>query len=159
MSKTVYFDDLRVGDRWTSPERVITEAEVDRFADLTGDRNPLHVDKEFAREASPFGRPIVHGLLGLSYVAGLGSESPLLDTLAFLGVSDWQFCRPIYFGDEVHVLTEVVELTPKGRKRGQVILQRTLVNQDGETVQQGFFKVLVARRTALPKPAVSAAAG
>lgn len=138
------FECLSVGDRWVSERRQITAAEVTRFADLTGDHNPLHTDEQFARE-TPFGQPIAHGLLGLSYVAGLGSESPLLDTVAFLAVYNWRFLRPIYFGDTVRVRTEVCELEPNGRKRGRVVLKRALINQDDEVVQEGLFETLVAR--------------
>jgi acyl dehydratase len=144
MPQLLHFDNLAVGDRWVSPVREITEADVVQFADLTGDYNPLHMDEEFARH-SPFRRPIAHGLLGLAVVAGLGSESPLVDTVALLGVRDWEFLKPVYFGDQVHVVTEVVDLRPNGRRCGRVVLQRSLINQDGLIVQRGTFESLVAR--------------
>ena len=146
MAQTLYFDDLDVGDSWQSPRRTITHEEVFQFAELTGDFNPLHLDEEFAKE-TPFRQPIAHGLLGLSYVAGLGSQDPLLETVAFLGIRDWKFLQPIYFGDEVHVVSEVAELASVGRKRGRVLLKRSLLNQDGLLVQQGHFETLVARRS------------
>ncbi|MCA9196934.1 MAG: MaoC/PaaZ C-terminal domain-containing protein [Pirellulaceae bacterium] len=144
-SKRMNFEDLRVGDRWTSPSRIITSDDVSEFAHLTGDYNPLHMDEQFARK-TPFRQPIAHGLLGLSFVAGLGSESPLVDTVAFLGVNNWKFCKPVYFGDTVHVMTEVVQMDQQGRKRGRVIWKRELINQRGEVVQCGLFETLVATR-------------
>ena len=153
MSKRICFDDLSQGDSWTSPERCVSAGDVSGFAELTGDHNPLHTDYEFAR-GTPFGQPIAHGLLGLSFVAGLGSASPLLDVVAFLGVYDWRFLSPIYYGDRVHVLSEVSDLEPTGRKRGRVVLKRSLINQDGQLVQEGYFESLVARRVSIPEEAL-----
>ncbi len=148
MSQFKYFDDLTVGDLYLSPAQVVTVDEVHRFASLTGDLNPLHLDEEFAQR-SPFGRPIAHGLLGLSYVAGLASKSPAMEHVALLEVNQWQFLRPIYFGDEVRVESEVIDLEPSGRKRGRVTWRRRLINQHGQVVQQGYFDILVTRRSAL----------
>ena len=107
----LYFEDLRLGDRWVSPTRTITEEDVTGFARLTGDHNPLHLDGDFARQ-SPFGRPIAHGLLGLSFAAGLASDSPRVETVAFLSVHEWRFLKPVYFGDRVHVVTEIGQYAP-----------------------------------------------
>jgi acyl dehydratase len=143
MTLSLCFDQLHVGDQWTSPARTITEADVVQFAGLTGDFDPLHMDHEFAR-ATPFGQPIVHGLLGLSLVAGLGSHSPRPNTLALVEVRDWKFLKPVFIHDTVHVATEVIAKRPKGRRCGQVSWRRRLVNQHGETVQEGVFETLVA---------------
>jgi acyl dehydratase len=144
MSGQLHFDDLKVGDRWTSPSRTITRQDVAEFADLTHDFNPLHLDERFASE-SPFGRPIAHGLLGLSLVAGLASQNPKIETIALLGIYDWQFIRPVYYGDRVYVESEVMELEANGRKRGRVVWLRSLVNQAGYAVQRGRFDTLVTR--------------
>jgi acyl dehydratase len=113
------------------------------FAGLTGDFNPLHMDHEFARQ-SHFGRPIAHGILGLSLVAGLGSHWPRVRTDAFISIQNWKFLKPVYFGDTVHVLTEVVEKGPRGRRRGNVCWRRQLINQHGDVVQEGIFETLVS---------------
>lgn len=114
------FDQVEIGDTWRSPSRTITEGDIVSFAGLTGDFNPLHVNHKFAR-STPFGRPIAHGLLGLSLVAGLGSLSPNMNTTAFMRVVEWKFLHPIYIGDTVHVITEVVDKQSGGRKHGLVI--------------------------------------
>lgn len=145
MADRIYFEDLNLGDQFRSPSRVMTQDAVRQFAMLTGDHNPLHLDEDFAAE-SPFGRPIAHGLLGLSLVAGLASTSPLIETIALLGVSQWRFVRPVYFGDEVHVISEVDTLEASGRKRGRLVWKRQLFNGQGNLVQEGLFDTLVARR-------------
>jgi 3-hydroxybutyryl-CoA dehydratase len=146
MTKCLYFDDLQIGDQWSTPTKRISGEQVRQFASLTGDYNPLHWDEDYARQ-TPFGQPIAHGLLGLSVAAGLGSECPLVETVAFLGVSDWRFLKPIYHGDEIHLVTEVVDLEPAGRKRGRVRWKQTVLNQHGQCVQEGLFETLISRQT------------
>jgi acyl dehydratase len=141
------FEDVAVGDTWISPARTITETDVVQFACLTGDFNPLHVDQEFAR-STPFGQPIAHGLLGLSYVAGLGSHAPRMATLSFLRILEWNFVKPICFGDTVHVRTEILGIEPKARgRRAEITWQRELVNQAGDVVQIGRTLTLVAGKS------------
>jgi acyl dehydratase len=143
------YDDVAVGDQWRSPPRTVQESDVRAFADLTGDRNPLHLDEEFARQ-TPFGRPIVHGLLGMSLVAGLGSHSPCLDTAVFVRVVDWRFARPLYAGDTVYVQTTVVNKSPPGRRRGLVTWKRQLINQHDEVVQEGTTETWVQLHDSSP---------
>ena len=152
MSDALYFEQLKVGDRWVSPSRTVTEQDVSDFAGLTGDFDPLHTDQEYAAK-SPFGRRIAHGLLGLSLVAGLSSQHPSMNTCAFVSISDWRFENPIYFDDTVHVVTEVVNLdSTSGGRAGEVTWQRQLLNQDGQVLQQGQLRTLVNRKTRLRKP-------
>lgn len=145
------FEELGVGDTWTSPARTITETDIVNFACLTGDFNPLHVDREHAR-VTPYKGRIAHGLLGLSYMAGLGSFSPCVDTAAFVQILNWRFERPIYIGDTIHVVTEVVEKRQNGRRRGHVIWRRRIVNQHNEVVQEGELETLVMRSGARNLP-------
>ncbi|MDB4766734.1 MaoC/PaaZ C-terminal domain-containing protein [bacterium] len=141
--ESMYFDDVEVGQTWISQARTVTQGDVSQFATMTGDFNPLHVDHDFAANG-PYRQPIAHGLLGLSWVAGLGSTAPLMHTVAFTCVKSWNFLAPIYFGDTVHVETVCLEKLGRGRKAGQVVWDRKLINQKGQTVQQGQFETLVA---------------
>ncbi len=152
MNAALYFDDFKVGDAWTSRGRTVTESDIVTFACQTGDMDPLHVDHEFAKEG-PFRRPIAHGLLGLSWTAGLASMFPTVNTLAFLSISQWEFHRPIHAGDTLCVVNSIVGLTPKGRRRGQVKWLRKLMNQSSEIVQSGYFETLVACRSVTAAPA------
>jgi len=142
------FDALHPGQSWTSSPRVVTEDDVMEFARLTGDFDPLHVDEDFASQ-SPFGKPIAHGLLGLSLVAGLGSDNPRAATVAFVAIREWRFLKPIYFGDTVCAVTEVTDKRSNGRRHGLVTWKRRLVNQHGVTVQEGVFETLVRTKAAV----------
>ncbi len=145
MQTPLYFEDLQPGDMWTSQKREVTAEDVADFAELTGDHDPLHTDQLVAA-GSPFGGPIAHGLLGLSILAGLSSTSPNVATLALIGISDWEFDAPIFFGDSVHVVTRVTDVASHGRRAGRVTWLRQLVNQNDRIVQKGVFVTLVAAR-------------
>ena len=137
------FNQLSEGDEWESPGRTITETDVVNFAGISGDFNPIHVDHEAAR-SGPFGRPVAHGLLGLSIASGLGSYSPRVDTLAFLAILEWHFREPIHFGDTVHLVSQVETLESQSRgRRGIVTWHRRLMNQHGKIVQEGRVQTLV----------------
>ncbi|MAR12009.1 MAG: dehydratase [Blastopirellula sp.] len=145
MTDIVYFEDLAVGDEWHSEARQINEAEVSSFAHLTGDFDPLHMDESFA-ERTPFRKRIAHGVLGLAMLAGLGSENPRVETVALVGIEDWKFHHPIYFGDTVYAQNTIIALAGNGRRRGRVTWHRQLINQDDCVVQEGTMITLVASR-------------
>ena len=149
MESPLFFDDISVGQVWISPRRTITEADVIQFATMTGDFNPLHVDYDFASK-SHYHQPIAHGLLGLSWVAGLGSHFPSVNTLAFTAVRNWEFDRPLYFGDTVYVETISLEKSPAGRRAGKVVWLRKLINQSDQITQHGVFETLVATKRSVP---------
>lgn len=157
MSDALYLEDLEVGRTWKSPARTLTETDIVSFAGMTGDYDPLHVDREFASE-TPYGKPIAHGLLGLSLMAGLSSTCPRVRTMALVRVDQWMFHRPIFIGDTLHVITEVESITPRGRRSGEVVWYRKLVNQRGECVQSGRISTLVSSHSFLPRTSTAAAA-
>jgi 3-hydroxybutyryl-CoA dehydratase len=144
----LYFDDLRVGDRWESPSRTVTDAHFAFFAGMTGDNHPLHYDDEYARR-TPFGARLAHGLLVMSMTA-VGA-SPLSHRLhgsmiAFVE-QGCRFVKPVLIGDTIHPEHEVVALEPKG-DRGVVRLAARVRNQRGDVVLDGYHVYLVRRRAA-----------
>lgn len=150
MSRNVrYFDEFRVGESYTTVSRTVTEADVMAFAGLTMDYNPLHTDFEFAKQ-TPYGRPIAHGLLGLALANGLKQRLGLLDgsVLAFLGIKDWNFHRPIFFGDTIHVQLTITETRPsKSQSDRGIITQRVeVLNQAGTMVQSGHLTTMLRVR-------------
>ena len=69
-----------------------------------------------------------------------------MQTEAFVQIREWQFLKPMFIGDTVHVVTEVVQWRESGRRRGTVVWRRSLLNQKGEIVQTGLFESIVSRR-------------
>ena len=142
-----YFEDIQVGDEYLSPGRTITEADIVAFAGLSGDYNVLHTDAEFMK-GSIFGERIAHGLLGLSVSSGLGARAvprPFA-TLAFLGLR-WRFKGPIKIGDTIKVQMKVTSKKETSKPdRGIVTVQRQVLNQRGELVQEGDTELMIERR-------------
>ncbi|MBN9121215.1 MAG: MaoC family dehydratase N-terminal domain-containing protein [Planctomycetes bacterium] len=139
----LYFDEIAPDGEWTSEPRTITTTDVLAFADLTGDRNPVHVDPEFAR-TTPFRRCIAHGMLGLSVVGGLGWKTPFAHTVAFLELREWHFRAPIFPGDAIRVRSRVREKQLQGRgRRGTVVWDVVALNQSDRVVQEGVLVTLV----------------
>jgi 3-hydroxybutyryl-CoA dehydratase len=151
----LYFDDVAVGQVWESQGRTITEADIVNFAGLSGDFNPIHIDREFA-QSTPFRRPIAHGLLVLSVGSGLGLWAPPMRTLAILEIREWRFHEPFYVGDTLHVRAEVLAKEVRGRgRRGTITWKRQLLKQDGKLAQEGITLTLVEGRG--PSPGAEAA--
>lgn len=145
MQAALSYEQLNIGDRWTSGSRTIAMEEIHLFAGLTGDNDPLHMDPEFAAKG-PFGQPIAHGMLGMSILIGLSSTAPRVRTSAFVDIRGWNFLKPVFPGDSVHVVTEIVDMKPHGRRHGEVHWYRQLINQKGEKVQDGILVTLIARQ-------------
>jgi len=142
----LYFDDLELGQEWTSPGRTVTETDIVTFAGFSGDYNPMHVDHEYAKN-TPFRRPIAHGFGVFSIASGLGVMVPPVRTVALLAVQSWRFANPVFVGDTITVTTRVAQKTVRGRgRRGEVVWHRSIHNQDGKVVQEGEILTLVECR-------------
>lgn len=128
----LYFDEFELGDRFATASRTISEKDVNAFAELTGDHNPLHLDADYAR-ATRFGDRVVHGMLTLSVTGGL--RYPLNgDRLVCLyGIERIRMVRPVRIGDSVRVEGEVAGLTPKDAG-GVVTFAEEVLNQNDERV-------------------------
>jgi len=144
-----YLEEYQVGETFQTPGRTITEADVGLFAGLTGDYNELHTNAAFMKE-SQFGERLVHGLLGLSVSVGLFFRLGFLEgtVIAFLGIEDWQFKAPIFFGDTLNTQLTVTDVKPSTSKpdRGVLRMELALVNQDGVTTQSGKMAFLIKAR-------------
>lgn len=106
------YESLQVGDTF-SVQRLITAEDVQTFADVTGDDNPLHVDAAYA-ETTRFGKPIVHGVLLLGIISKvLGRDFPGPGSVAV--ALSCRFLRPVPVGSEVTVEVRVAEKVEKHR--------------------------------------------
>jgi acyl dehydratase len=142
----VFFEDLKIGQEFTSPGRTVTEADIVIFAGLSGDYNVLHTDAEHMK-SSIFGERIAHGLLGLSIQQGLASRGEPAAAHGLLSALKWKFKGPIKIGDTVHVLSRIAaKRDGPDAGRGLVTVERRLVNQRGEVVQEGETEHVVERR-------------
>lgn len=135
------FEDMSVGMTHQT-EHVITEKDIELFAEVSGDRNPLHMDEEFAKQ-TPFGQRIAHGALTASYISGiLGNDLPGPGSI-FVGLN-MRFRRPVLIGSLVIVKVEVTEM----RERGNRVTLKVSCNVDGKAAISGEAMVMVPSRDA-----------
>jgi 3-hydroxybutyryl-CoA dehydratase len=141
-----YFEDFKIGDRFKSPSRTLTDAHFLFFAGMTGDNHPIHYDDEYGKKTR-FGRRLAHGLLLTSMTAvGASTLAPLIETsiVAFLEQTA-RFRAPVFLSDTIYPEHEVVGLERK-RSSGLLILKVALRNQRGEVVLEGEHRYLIAYR-------------
>ncbi|WP_346008308.1 MaoC/PaaZ C-terminal domain-containing protein [Janibacter terrae] len=145
-----YFEDFAVGQVFRTQGRTITEADLVGFAGWSWDTNPVHTDAVRTADGR-FGRPIAHGVLGLSVAMGLASRLGIFEacSIALLGIDGWRFEAPVLVGDTVTCTIHITgaRATSTGRAG---ILEREFVlsNQDDVVVQRGAIGLMVARRPA-----------
>lgn len=131
------FDELSVGQQ-ADVVHTVTLADIDTFMDLTGDRNPLHDDADFAA-STRFGGIIAHGMLSASFVSTvLGMKLP--GTNAVYVSQALRFKRPVKPGDTITVTAKVTALVPE-RKRVQ--LTTVITNQDRKVVIEGEAEMMM----------------
>ena len=143
------FDALEPGERFATPGRTVSEADIAQFAALTGDTHPQHVDAAWAA-GSRFGEQIAHGLLVLSFAAGSMPFDPER-VVALRRVGDAVFKQPVLIGDTVHVEGEVVSLRPIDDENGLVECRWRVLNQHGRLVLKASVE-LVWRRAPVREP-------
>jgi 3-hydroxybutyryl-CoA dehydratase len=140
----MYFEEFEVGYEIVSAGRTITEADIVNFAALTGDWTQIHVNADYAK-GTMFGQRVAHGLLGLSYAAGLGAQLGFIEetVLAFRSL-EWKFSAPIFIGDTIHLRAKVKETKElKKLGGGSIVFEMRLLNQEGKIVQKGTWSVLM----------------
>ncbi|CAH1791825.1 unnamed protein product [Owenia fusiformis] len=120
--------------------KTFTAEDVRLFSEISEDRNPVHLDTEYAK-TSQFGRCIVHGVLSNGLISSvLGNKLPGFGTI-FIS-QQIEFPNPLYVGEAVTAKVEVLEI----RKRLVTFQTICFKPDDKKVVLQGTAKIL------LPKP-------
>jgi 3-hydroxybutyryl-CoA dehydratase len=129
--------ELKEGDTF-STTREVTDELIRKFAEVSGDYNPLHLDEEYAA-TTRFGKRIAHGMLSGAFISGvLGSELSVRK-IVYLGQT-MKFRAPVFIGDTITVTGTV----KKVRKDKPVIKIETVCeNQHGETVVDGEAVIML----------------
>ena len=132
-------EDLSVGQSAVR-SRAVSEADIEAFADVTGDRNPVHLDETYAQGTTFKGR-VAHGMLSAGYISAvLGVDLPGPGAI-YLSQS-LRFRRPVRIGDRVEAKVTVAAID---MDKGRVTLQ-TVCSVGGKTVVDGEAVVMVSRR-------------
>jgi 3-hydroxybutyryl-CoA dehydratase len=136
-----YFEDLSLGMS-ESYTRTIKDADIQQFAEMSGDTNPAHLDEEFAA-TTRFEKRIAHGMLSASFISTLvGTKLPGPGCLYMS--QTLKFRAPVYISDEV---TATVSITDLNERRGYVTCSTTCTVGDTDVIR-GEAMMLVPRRNA-----------
>jgi 3-hydroxybutyryl-CoA dehydratase len=112
-AKGVFFEDLSVGQE-ASLSNTVSEADIVAFADISGDRNPVHLDADYAA-TTMFKERIAHGMLSAAYISAVfGMELP--GPGAIYMSQTLKFKAPVKIGDTVVTTVKVTELVPEKRR-------------------------------------------
>ena len=141
------FDDLQIGDTFTSPSRVITPEDITTLVQVGGYTHPLFTDPTFLA-GTPFGSTPMPGEGALHIMGGLVEQTDRFDetTLALTGLDAIRFYVPVVAGDDVHVEVEVLEKERKSTPVDLMKMRWTLRNERGNACVVAEAVMLFARR-------------
>ena len=143
----LWFEDFTPGLLIRSAGRTVTEADIVAFAGLSGDFNPIHVDEVLASRTA-FRSRIAHGLLVQSLASGLVAQTGAFHgTIAALSGMNLNYTAPVRAGDTIRASLEVsdLDLSPSA-KRGWVLFDARVVNQEDVVVIEGEWRTVMLRR-------------
>jgi oxepin-CoA hydrolase/3-oxo-5,6-dehydrosuberyl-CoA semialdehyde dehydrogenase len=137
--------ELRVGDSVVAGPRQVTLADIEHFAEFTGDTFYAHMDEE-AAAANPFfdGR-VAHGYLIVSFAAGLFVDPAPGPVLANYGLENLRFLTPVYPDDELTVTLTCKQISPRDGDYGEVRWDADVTKQDGSSVAKYDVLTLVEK--------------
>lgn len=143
------FDQFSMGDVFICQARTVTEADTVNFAGISGDFNPLHTDQEFGK-STPFDGRIAHGVLGLAIATGQANQLGIFEgTTIALMVQTVKYTGAVRFGDTIHLELTVAEKKESSKPdRGVVVFETRVMNQQGKSVIEGQWTLMMKRRAA-----------
>jgi len=138
--------ELKVGDTVVAGPRTVTLADIDHFAEFTGDTFYAHTDEEAAKANPLFGGIVAHGYLVLSFAAGLFVSPEPGPVLANYGLENLRFLTPVFPGDELTVTLTAKQITPRDNAEyGEVRWDADVTKQDGSSAAKYDVLTLVAK--------------
>lgn len=137
----VFFEDLSVGQE-ASLSTTVSEADIVAFAEISGDKNPVHIDAQYAA-STMFKERIAHGMLSAAYISAVfGMKLP--GPGAIYISQTLNFKAPVKIGDTVVTTVKVIELIAE-KKRARF---ETVCSVNGKAVVQGEAVLMVQARPA-----------
>ena len=131
--------DLKVGDSF-STVREVTDELIRAFAEVSGDRNPIHLDAEYAA-GTRFGRRIAHGMLSGAFISAVLGNEFKERRIVYLSQT-MRFTAPAYLGDVINTTATVTNIR---EEKGVVTLDTVCTNQDGTQTVTGEAVVMILR--------------
>lgn len=119
------YEEIKINQTYET-QKIITGQMVETFAEITGDKNPLHLDEEFASKTI-FKKRIAHGILSLGIISSvLGMEFPGPGTIYMN--QETKFLKPIYIDEKITIKITVKEKIPD---KSRLILVTQIIKEDG----------------------------
>ncbi|HEX2501005.1 MAG TPA: MaoC/PaaZ C-terminal domain-containing protein [Methylomirabilota bacterium] len=142
------FERFRVGDRYQTLGRTVSDFEILQFATLTGFTEPLFMDLEYIRRESVFGTRVAPGVLTFALAEGLTLQTGILHGTGLALLSyDVRVLAPVLAGDTISVEIEVVDRREtKKPDRGVVTFRHRVSNQRGEAVMEATIARMIKRQ-------------
>ncbi len=147
-----FFEDYRIGEEFNIGEFIITAQDIQRFAELTYDFNPLHLDKDYATK-SGYKNVISHGLLGVSLCSGIAYKSGLFDKRVVGLISQtMRYKKPIYVDEQLKFTLKVTNKRDIPNSIGGIVIFDTkLMDKNGNILILGEWNVLILKaKTVVP---------
>lgn len=129
--------DISIGDRFTTT-RFVTDELIRKFADVSGDHNPIHLDEEFAKHTR-FGKRIAHGMLSGAFISAVLGNEFRERKIVYLSQT-MRFVAPVFIDDTI---TAIGEVTAIREEKGIITLETTCVNQTGAVTMTGEAMVMI----------------
>jgi oxepin-CoA hydrolase/3-oxo-5,6-dehydrosuberyl-CoA semialdehyde dehydrogenase len=126
--------ELEIGDTLKTASRTVSIADIEHFAEFTGDKFYAHMDEEAAKASPIFEGRVAHGYLILSFAAGLFVDPDPGPVLANTGLENLRFLTPLYPGDSMRVELTVRAKSLKSEDTGVVRWAVEIFNQKDELV-------------------------
>jgi len=146
----LYFEQFTVGQKFVhAVRRTVTEADNVLFSAMTHNPAALHLDEEYCRSQSEFGRRILNSAFTLGLMVGLSvGDTTLGTTVGNLGWDEVRFPKPVFHGDTLRVETEVsdVRLSKSRPDNGVVIFVHRAFNQHNQVVATCKRSALMLRK-------------
>ena len=130
-----YWEDYAVGENWTTNGRTLSDADIKLFIGATDATHPAHVDAEYAKK-HPFGAIVVPGSLTIGVVDGLVVQNLVARKIQIghYGYDNIRFLSPVFLGDTIFLVAEVVEKRERNSEFGLVVFDLKVFNQKGKQV-------------------------
>ena len=131
--------DVKIGDSF-STTREVTDELVRKFAEVSGDYNPIHLEDEFAAKTR-FGKRIAHGMLTGAFVSAILGNELMEQPVIYLSQS-LKFVAPVFIDDTVTTTSTITKIR---EEKGIVTFENVCKNQHGETLVKGESVIMILK--------------
>ena len=142
--------------------RTITEADILNFAGISGEWAPIHMDLEYCK-AHGYETTLAQHMLVYTFTPSINPSDPMMakmnnSILATKGTKNWKFLKMPAVGDTVYTTSEIVAKDDNKPERGVIIIQMSMIDQNGDVLQTGEYHLVLAKKIFFEKQFEAAAA-